>query len=204
MILFYLVVLFADFLAYVDPEASDAQRGLIAPQGIQWFHDGQFKPHVFALVGKRDPANVQARLRASIRRQIVPLTFFAPGFDYKLLRVHPGQPAPLRRAGRQPGGDALSAGHRPGRARHVVAHHVRHPHSLTIGLVGRGRQPGARRDPGRHLRLLRRHGRHGHPARDRDPALDPDDPALDGSGGGDAARRGPSCRSISRSPSSSP
>ena len=30
VILFYLVVLFADFLAYADPEASEAQRGLIA------------------------------------------------------------------------------------------------------------------------------------------------------------------------------
>ena len=29
-------------------------------------------------------------------------------------------------------------------------------------------------------------GRHGHPARHRDPALDPDDPALDGPGGGGA------------------
>ena len=34
VILFYLVVVLADFLAYADPEAADAQRGLISPQGI--------------------------------------------------------------------------------------------------------------------------------------------------------------------------
>jgi peptide/nickel transport system permease protein len=88
VILFYLVVLFADFLAYVDPEAADAQRGLIAPQGIQWFHDGQFKPHVFALVGKRDPQTFK-RVYAVDPSQIVPLTFFAPGFDYKLFGFIP-------------------------------------------------------------------------------------------------------------------
>ena len=29
---FYLVAIFAEFLAYVDPQESDAQRSLIAPQ----------------------------------------------------------------------------------------------------------------------------------------------------------------------------
>ena len=88
VILFYLMVLFADFLAYVDPEASDAQRGLIAPQGIQWFHDGQFKPHVFALVGTRDPQTFK-RVYEVDPTQIIPLTFFAPGFDYKLFGFIP-------------------------------------------------------------------------------------------------------------------
>lgn len=88
VVLFYLVVLFADFLAYVNPEVSDAQRGLIAPQGIQWFHDGQFKPHVFALVGERDPATFK-RVYTVDPTQIVPLTFFAPGFDYKLFGFIP-------------------------------------------------------------------------------------------------------------------
>ena len=51
--IFYLVVLFADFLAYADPLASDATRGLIAPQTIQLFNAGG--PSVPALVGTRDP-----------------------------------------------------------------------------------------------------------------------------------------------------
>src|ERR687889_439149 len=57
VLLFYGVVLFADFLAYADPEASDAQRGLIAPQPVVWFDPdtGGFFPHVPGLVGKRNP-----------------------------------------------------------------------------------------------------------------------------------------------------
>jgi peptide/nickel transport system permease protein len=88
VILFYVVVLFADFLAYVNPEASDAQRGLIAPQGVHLFHDGQFLPHVFALDGKRDPATFK-RVYTADPTQIIPLTFFAPGFDYKLFGFIP-------------------------------------------------------------------------------------------------------------------
>ena len=33
--------LFADFLAYADPNDSEAQRSLIPPQAIHWFDDGQ-------------------------------------------------------------------------------------------------------------------------------------------------------------------
>jgi peptide/nickel transport system permease protein len=88
VILFYLVVLFADFLAYVDPEIADAQRGLIAPQSVYLFHDGQFQPHVLAMVGKRDPATFK-RVYTVDPTQIVPLTFFAPGFDYKLFGFIP-------------------------------------------------------------------------------------------------------------------
>ena len=88
VILFYLVVLFADFLAYADPEASDAQRGLISPQGVHLFYNGTFKPHVYALVGKRDPATFK-RVYTADPTQIIPLTFFAPGFDYKLFGFIP-------------------------------------------------------------------------------------------------------------------
>src|SRR4029079_5892415 len=57
VIAFYVMVVLADFLAYADPEASDAQRGLIAPQPIVWFDPdtGAYFPHVAGLVGKRDP-----------------------------------------------------------------------------------------------------------------------------------------------------
>ncbi len=52
---FYLVVLGADFLAYSDPDASEAQRALMPPQPIHWFDDGRFRPHVYGLKGARDP-----------------------------------------------------------------------------------------------------------------------------------------------------
>ena len=49
MLLFYLVAVFADFLAYADPHATDARRGYIPPQSIHWFDgDGSFRPYVMA------------------------------------------------------------------------------------------------------------------------------------------------------------
>jgi peptide/nickel transport system permease protein len=88
VLLFYLVVIFADFLAYADPETSDAQRGLIAPQEIHWFDEGRFSPHVYALTGRRDPATFK-RVYEPDPSQKLPLQFFAPGFEYKLLGVFP-------------------------------------------------------------------------------------------------------------------
>src|SRR5690349_12063995 len=52
---FYLVVAFADFMAYADPLASEAQRGLISPQPVHLFDGGSFAPYVEGLVGARDP-----------------------------------------------------------------------------------------------------------------------------------------------------
>lgn len=88
VILFYLVVVFADFLAYVDPEVADAERGLISPQPIHWLHDGQFLPHVYALVGARDPMTFK-RVYTPDPEQIVPVVFFAQGFEYKLFGFIP-------------------------------------------------------------------------------------------------------------------
>src|SRR5262249_57778193 len=45
---FYLAVLGADFLAYSDPDASEAQRSLMPPQRIYWFAGWRFSPHVSA------------------------------------------------------------------------------------------------------------------------------------------------------------
>ena len=55
LILFYLVVLGADFLAYSDPDASEAQRSLMVPQPIHWMDNGQFSPYVYGIKGTRDP-----------------------------------------------------------------------------------------------------------------------------------------------------
>jgi N-terminal TM domain of oligopeptide transport permease C len=48
LVAFYLVALFADFFAYADPQESDAQRSLMAPQPIHWIDNGSFKPYVYA------------------------------------------------------------------------------------------------------------------------------------------------------------
>jgi peptide/nickel transport system permease protein len=83
--LFYLVALFADFLATTDPYATLAARSYIPPQTIHWIDDdGGFRPHVFALKGERD--------RRTFRLVYLPdpddkryLTLFAQGYSYRLL-----------------------------------------------------------------------------------------------------------------------
>ncbi len=83
VIAFYLTVIGADFLAYSDPAASEAQRSLIPPQAIQWFDNGRFSPHVYAMKGKRDPITFK-RVYAPDPEDRLPIQLFAEGFDYKL------------------------------------------------------------------------------------------------------------------------
>ena len=85
---FYLVVLGADFLAYSDPDASEAQRSLMPPQAVHFFDDGRFAPHVYGLKGMRDPETFKRVYRADPSVK-VPIRFFAEGFEYRFLGVIP-------------------------------------------------------------------------------------------------------------------
>jgi peptide/nickel transport system permease protein len=86
--LFYLVVVFADFLAYVPPTASEAQRSLLPPQRIDWFDQGRFGPHTHGLTGVRDPVTLK-RVYTRDRTQKFRVRFFAPGFEYRFLGLVP-------------------------------------------------------------------------------------------------------------------
>ena len=88
VLLFYLVVVFADFLAYSDPHASEAQRSLIAPQTVHLFDDGRFSPYVEGLVGTRDPLTFK-RVYVADPTIKVPLTLLPQGFEYKLFGLIP-------------------------------------------------------------------------------------------------------------------
>jgi peptide/nickel transport system permease protein len=88
VLLFYLVVIFADFLAYSDPLASEAQRSLLPPQRIHWFDEGRFSPHVFGLTGMRDP-NTFKRVYTPDPNKKIPVRFFVRGFTYQFLLVIP-------------------------------------------------------------------------------------------------------------------
>jgi peptide/nickel transport system permease protein len=88
LILFYLVSLFADFFAYTDPNESDAQRSLIAPQAIHWFDDGNFRPWVAGLKGTRDPLTFK-RVYTPDPGKKVYLSFFAKGEPYRFLGLFP-------------------------------------------------------------------------------------------------------------------
>ena len=85
---FYLVVLGADFLAYSDPLASEAQRSLMPPQPIRWFDDGRLRPHVYGFKGARDPLTFK-RVYQPDPGQKIPVRFFAQGFEYRFLGLIP-------------------------------------------------------------------------------------------------------------------
>jgi len=88
LIAFYLVALFADFFAYTDPQESDAQRSLMAPQSINWIDDGRFAPYVYALKGTRDPVTFKRVYVLDTARKI-PVVFFGRGEPYTLLGFIP-------------------------------------------------------------------------------------------------------------------
>src|SRR5262249_39405348 len=85
---FYLVVLGADFLAYADPNASEAQRSLMPPQAIHLLDGWQFRPHVYGVKGARDPLTFKRVYRTDPEKKI-PLRFFAEGRQYYFLGVIP-------------------------------------------------------------------------------------------------------------------
>ena len=88
LVLFYIVSLFADFFAYVDPSESEAQRSLMAPQPIHWIDDGKFSPYVYALKGTRDPLTFK-RVYVQDTSKKIPVTFFGHGEPYKLFGFIP-------------------------------------------------------------------------------------------------------------------
>jgi peptide/nickel transport system permease protein len=99
--LFYLVVLFADFLAYASPTASEAQRSLLPPQRIAWFDQGRFSPHVHPLIGQRDPVTMK-RVYERDRTRKFRVQFFARGFEYHFLGFLPTNRHLLGVEGAQP------------------------------------------------------------------------------------------------------
>jgi len=88
LILFYVIVIAADFLAYVDPDASEAQRSLMVPQPIHWFDNGKFNPHVYAITGARDPKTFKRVYKADPNKKI-PVRFLGQGFEYKWFGLIP-------------------------------------------------------------------------------------------------------------------
>jgi peptide/nickel transport system permease protein len=86
--LFYLVVIFADFFAYADPFAAEAQRTLLPPQPIHLFDEGRFKPYVHPVVGVRDFTTFQRVYREDTSRKLY-LQLFARGHEYRLFGFIP-------------------------------------------------------------------------------------------------------------------
>jgi peptide/nickel transport system permease protein len=88
VLIYYAIVIFADFFAYADPLASNAYRSLMPPQPIHLFNDGRFWPHVYAVEGIRDP-ETYVRVYTPNPGIKLPIVFFGRGFKYKLLGIFP-------------------------------------------------------------------------------------------------------------------
>ena len=136
VIAFYMVVAGADFLAYADPNASEAQRSLMPPQRVHFFDEGRFAPYVHGVKGVRDPQTFKRVYRLDPEKK-VPIRFFAEGFEYRLFGVFP---ATRHLIGIDGGGDATQAIFLLGTdvqgrdqwSRLMYATRI----SLTIGLLG--------------------------------------------------------------------
>jgi peptide/nickel transport system permease protein len=88
VVCFYLVAIFADFLATTDPELSDAKRSLMPPQRVHWFDGWSLQPHVYAVKGARDPKTFK-RVYQVDSTQKIPVSVLAHGFAYKLFGLIP-------------------------------------------------------------------------------------------------------------------
>jgi len=81
----YFFALFADFFAYADPEASEAQRASMPPQAVSLFDGWQFSPHVTPVRGERDLVTFQRKYVVDSDAEPVRLRLFAHGYKYTLL-----------------------------------------------------------------------------------------------------------------------
>ena len=81
--LFYLVAIFADFLAINDPHAVDARRGYLPPQAVHFFDANGFNPHVSGMIGKRDLKTFKQVFVPDPNKKLA-VTLFAHGYTYDL------------------------------------------------------------------------------------------------------------------------
>jgi peptide/nickel transport system permease protein len=129
------VVLFADFFAYADPERSSAQRAVLPPQAIHFFGDGQFQPHVLGLSRKRDPATFEL-VYTPDPAKVIPIQFFAHGRPYKLFGFIPAD-IHLFGVGQRDAGQTLAILGTDVQGRDLWSRIVYGTQvSLTIGLAG--------------------------------------------------------------------
>ncbi|MEO1090472.1 MAG: ABC transporter permease [Pseudomonadota bacterium] len=133
VIVIYLLALFADFVAPVDPNLTSTRHTYAPPQSIGLFVDGAWLPHVNGYKVEIDPIAVR-RTFVEDPEKIVPIGLFVRSEPYEFLGLftlhtrligplEPGQPFYLLGADRL-GRDVLSR----------ILHGARV--SMSIGLVG--------------------------------------------------------------------
>lgn len=88
ILLFYVVVIFADFFAYTDPTKDNANLLLLTPQPIHWYDGDTFSPHAFAVTGKRDPKTFKKVYKPDPNQKVA-VKFFTKGYEYHILGLIP-------------------------------------------------------------------------------------------------------------------
>ena len=87
--IFYAAALFADTIAYSDPQATDSRRSYIPPQAIHlWDTDGSLRPWVHGLKGKRDLKTFKIVYTVDPDSKLY-LRLFAEGYPYNLFGLIP-------------------------------------------------------------------------------------------------------------------
>ena len=77
------IALFPDFFSTQLPHKSSARESFVPVQGIHWFTADGFQPHVYKIIGKRNKTTLKMEWIAD-RSEIVPVSFFVRGYDYKV------------------------------------------------------------------------------------------------------------------------
>ena len=133
VVLFYTIVVFAEFFAPKSPEFFDPQYVYAPPQEVYFFLDGQLNPFVYGLKFERDPVSLK-KTWAIDHDVRIPWGFFVKGEPYKLLGlvpwdVHLFGPKDAKVAFYLMGADKSG---RDMLSRIIYAARI----SLTVGLVG--------------------------------------------------------------------
>ena len=95
IVLFYLVVIGADFISYSDPEVTEANFSQMPPQPVRLFDGGAFRPHVLAVKGARDP-NTFKRVFQDRPKPEDPAALFRARIQVRVSGVHSQRPPPDR------------------------------------------------------------------------------------------------------------
>ena len=162
LVLFYLSAIFAPFLSPNDPQqyfdAYVYARRSSPASGTARF---LLRPFYYVVEKKRDPVTLQTKYVVNTDKRLYVL-FFTKGFEYKLL----GSSIPIFICSQDRKSPPVCFWHRWRRPRFVLPQYLCHPHFLNRGPGRRGHHVYPGMPARRHLRLLRRAGRHGHPACD--------------------------------------
>lgn len=133
--LMYLVAAFADFIAPLDPNATNARFTYAPPQGLSLVHEGSFMPHVDQLKMTLNTESMRREFEADPAKPVA-VGFFVPSAPYHMLGFIPMQTKLFGLVNPKPGDSLYVMGaDRLGRdifSRAVYGARI----SLSIGLVG--------------------------------------------------------------------